>query len=167
MKVGFYTDCFVQKRIDDDWVWIIQNRVGLWVAQKGNSGLWDCVNTYSQYLGIIKERLTRKEFAELIVNLHPQGLKEGKTKEQLKGSMDQCPISLKLNQITTYPEHDERGKIVRELDELFSTPIPESKQKPSPHTVESRLEEYLEKRVVSNQYACLFSSVLNPKCPTK
>ena len=155
MKVGIYKDCFVQKRIDDDWVWIIQNRVGLWVAQKGNSGLWDCVKTYSQYLGIIKERLTRKEFAELIVNLHPQGLKEGKTKKQLKGSMDQCPISLKLNQITTYPEHDERGKIVRELDELFSTPIPESKQKPSPHTVESRLEEYLEKRVVSNQYACL------------
>lgn len=144
--------CFVQERIDDDWVWIIENRVGPWVEQKGNSGYWDCVNIYSQYIGILKNGLIRSDFAGLIVTIRPKGLKKGKTKEQLKGSMDQCPLSLKLNMIETYAENSERGKIVKELDALFSAPIPQNKQESNDYTIESRLKEYLEKRVATDQY---------------
>lgn len=144
--------CFVQERIDEDWVWIIVNRVGPWVAQKGNSGYWDCVNIYSQYIGILEKGLIRINFAGLIVALRPKGLKEGKTKEQLKASMDQCPLTLKLNKIDTYAEDSECGKIVKELNDLFNAPIPLSKQESSVYTVESRLKEYLDKRVATDQY---------------
>lgn len=146
------TKCFVQERIDEDWVWIIENRVGPWVEQKGNSGYWDCVNIYSQYNGVLKQGLIRIDFAGLIVAIRPKGLKKGKTKEQLKGSMDQCPLSLKLNKIETYVENSECGKIIKELDALFNTPIPQNKQESIVYTVESRLEEYLEKRVATDQY---------------
>lgn len=153
MEMTEQIKCFVQERIDEDWVWIIENRVGPWVDQKGNSGYWDCVNIYSQYKGIIKKGLIRKDFAGLIVAIRPKGLKKGKTKEQLKGSMDQCPLSLKLDKMETYAENSECGKIIKELNNLFSAPIPPGKQEPSFDTVESRLEEYLEKRVATDQYA--------------
>lgn len=156
MEIKEQEKCFVQERIDEDWVWIIENRVGPWVGQKGNSGYWDCVNIYSQYIGILKKGLIRKDFAELIIAIRPKGLKDGKTKEQLKGSMDQCPLSLKLNQIETYTENSECGKIVKELNGLFSAPVPLSKQESSVHTVESRLREYVEKRVATDQYARIF-----------
>lgn len=153
MEMTEQIKCFVQERIDEDWVWIIENRVGPWVDQKGNSGYWDCVNIYSQYKGIIKKGLIRKDFAGLIVAIRPKGLKKGKTKEQLKGSMDQCPLSLKLDKMETYAENSECGKIIKELNNLFSAPIPQGKQEPSFDTIESRLEEYLEKRVATDQYA--------------
>lgn len=153
MEINEHIKCFVQERVDEDWVWIIENRVGPWVAQKGNSGYWDCVNIYSQYLNILKKGLIRKDFAGLIVAIRPKGLKEGKTKEQLKGSMDLCPISLKLDGIETYSEDSERGKIIKELKELFNKPVPHDKQEESFDTVESRLKEYLVKSVATDQYA--------------
>ena len=70
---------FVSGQIDEDWVWRMKNLAGPWVSQKGNSGLWVCVNVYSQYLGILKTDLSRIDFAKLIVWLQPKGLKEGKT----------------------------------------------------------------------------------------
>ncbi len=153
MEIDEHIKCFVQERVDEDWVWIIENRVGPWVAQKGNSGYWDCVNIYSQYISILKKGLIRKDFAGLIVAIRPKGLKEGKTKEQLKGSMDLCPISLKLDGIDTYSEDSKRGKIIKELKELFNKPVPHDKQEESFDTVESRLKEYLVKSVATDQYA--------------
>lgn len=144
--------CFVQEQVDDDWVWKIKNRVGPWVAQKTNSGLWDCVNIYSQYLGILKKGLIRKDFAELIVAIRPKGLKEGKTKEQLKGSMDQCRITLKLDSIENYKKDSERGKIVNELKQMFDSPVPASRNEASAYTVESRMREFLQKRVATDRY---------------
>ena len=41
MEMTEHIKCFVQGRIDENWVWKIVNRVGPWVAQKGNSGYWD------------------------------------------------------------------------------------------------------------------------------
>lgn len=152
MEIYEHIKCFVQERVDDDWVWIIENRVGPWVAQKGNSGYWDCVNIYSQYIGVLKNGLIRKDFAGLIVAIRPKGLKEGKTKEQLKGSMDQCPISLRLDGIENYSEDRERGRIIKELKELFSAPIPGNRQEDINFTVESRMKEYLEKRVATDKY---------------
>lgn len=152
MEIDEHIKCFVQERVDEDWVWIIENRVGPWVAQKGNSGYWDCVNIYSQYISILKKGLIRKDFAGLIVAIRPKGLKEGKTKEQLKGSMDLCPISLKLDGIDTYSEDSKRGKIIKELKELFSAPVPVNRQEEINFTVESRMKEYLEKRVATSKY---------------
>lgn len=152
MDIIDYKECFFQEQIDNDWVWIIENRVGPWVAQKGNSGYWDCVNVYSQFHGILKKGLIRKDFAALIVAIRPKGLKKGKTKEQLKGSMDQFQLSLKLDKITSYAEDSDRGKIVNELKALFSAPIPKTKEEPTPYSVESRIREYLEKRVATDKY---------------
>lgn len=152
MEMTEHIKCFVQGRIDENWVWKIVNRVGPWVAQKGNSGYWDCVNIYSQYTSILKKGLIRIDFAGLIVAIRPKGLKEGKTREQLKNSMDQCPVSLKLEQIETYAEDSERGKIIKELKELFNAPIPVSLQEKINFTVESRMKEYLKKRVATSQY---------------
>lgn len=151
-KMKEYIECFVQGRIDKDWVWRIENRVGPWVDQKGNSGYWDCVNIYSQYICILKKGLIRKDFAGLIVAIRPKGLKEGKTKEQLKNSMDQCPLSLKLDKIETYSEDSECRKIIKELKELFSAPIPVNIHEEINFTVKSRMKEYLEKRVATSQY---------------
>lgn len=154
MDLQEYKKYFSQERIDENWVWIVKNRVGLWVAQKGNSGYWDCVNIYSQYLGILREGLIRKDFAELIVVIKPKGLDKDKTKERLKGSMDQSPISLKLAEIDTYNEESPRGRIVKELEEIFSAPITfDSQAEEIDYTVESRMKEYLEKRVATDQYS--------------
>ena len=120
MEMTEHIKCFVQGRIDENWVWKIVNRVGPWVAQKGNSGYWDCVNIYSQYTSILKKGLIRIDFAGLIVAIRPKGLKEGKTREQLKNSMDQCPVSLKLEKIETYAEDSERGKIIKELKDAVA-----------------------------------------------
>ena len=152
MELLEHKNCFVQERIDEDWVWIIENRVGTWVAQKGNSGYWDCVNIYSQYIGILKNGLIRKDFAGLIVAIRPKGLKEGKTKEQLKGSMDHFPLSIKLDMIGSYAENSDRGKTFKELNDLFNAPIPHDKQEDNIYSVKSRLKEYLEKRVATDQY---------------
>ena len=147
--------CFVLKQIDKDWIWIIKHRIGPWVAKKGNSGLWDCVNVYSQYRGILNSGLIRKDFAALIVDIHPDGLSKGKTKEQLKGSMDHCTISIKLNQIENYPKHDERWGIVNELKKIFDAPVPDLYQETTTDTIESRIKEYFQKRIATDQYASL------------
>lgn len=148
---------FVSEQVDDEWIWRIKNLVGPWVAQKGNSGWWDHVNIYSQYLGILKKGLIRRDFAELIVTLHPNGLNEKKTYQQLKGSMDQLRLSIKLNEIETYPPKSERGIIVSELRELFATPVSANKQVVTTYTVESRMKEYLDKRIATDLYASILS----------
>ncbi len=147
---------FAQERWDEDWVWLIKNRIGPWVNQKGNSGYWDCVNIFSQYKGFLKSGLIRKDFAELIVAIRPDGLKEGKTKEQLKNSMDQCPVTLKLKEIGNYEENSERGKIIQELEQLFDTRIPATQQEESAPTIESRMEEFLEKRIATEKYVRMY-----------
>ena len=147
---------FAQERWDEDWVWLIKNRIGPWVNQKGNSGYWDCVNIFSQYKGFLKSGLIRKDFAELIVAIRPDGLKEGKTKEQLKNSMDQCPVTLKLKEIGNYEENSERGKIIQELEQLFDTRIPAAQQEESAPTIESRMEEFLAKRIATEKYVRMY-----------
>ena len=152
-----YIKCFATEQIDKDWIWIIKNRIGPWTAKKKNSGLWDCVNVYSQYRGVLKRGLIRKEFAALIMAIRPNGLKKGKTKEQLKGSMDHSSISIALDQIESYHETDERWIIVNELKDLFDAPIPADKQEVTTHTVESRMKEYLDKRIATDLYASILS----------
>jgi len=152
-----YKNCFAQERIDEDLVWLIENRFGPWVEKKGNSGYWDCVNIFCQYKGFLKRGLIRKDFAGLIVAIRPKGLKDGKTKEQLKNSMDQCPVSLKLNDIENYKEDDERGIIIKELDTLYNTPIPQNKKEVSKNTIKTRLKEYLDKRVATDKYTKICS----------
>ena len=153
MNISDYKNCFEQGQIDEDWIWIIKNRIGPWVAQKKNTGLWDCVNIYSQYICVLKKRLTRKEFAGLIVCIHPKEFSKHKTQNQLKNSMDHCLLNLKLDKISTYSEDSDNGKIVKELEQLFDEPIPDSEPEACPDTVESRMKEFVEKRVATDQYA--------------
>ena len=147
--------CFVSGQIDEDWVWKMKNLAGPWVSQNGNSGLWVCVNVYSQYLGILKTDLSRIDFAKLIVWLQPKGLKEGKTYKQLKGSMDQYQHSIDLKQIESYSPSNKRGKIVSELKELFDMPVPRDKQEKTADTVESRMIEFIKERIATDKYASI------------
>ena len=152
MNIFDYKNCFEQGQIDEDWIWKIKNIIGPWVAQKKNSGLWDCVNIYSQYMCVLKKKLTRYEFAGLIVFIHPKDFSKHKTQKQLKNSMDHCLLSLKTDQIRSYSEDSENGKIVKELENLFNKPIPESEPEVYPDTVESRIKEFVSRRVATNQY---------------
>ena len=89
-----YFKFFIQTNSAPEWGWIIKNRIAPWVKKQGGDEYWDLVNTVSQQRGVLKENLTRLEFAELMISMFPGLFKEGKTKDQLKWNMDKCPMGI-------------------------------------------------------------------------
>lgn len=151
------TECFVSKQIDKNWIWIIENRVAPWVKDKGHEGYWNYANVYSQYINVLEEGLTRSRFADLLITLCPKGFKEGKTKNQLKWNMEDKPITVTLENIKDLKEDSRNGMIIGELKKLFEEPIPDYPEEEIHKTVESRLKEYLEKRIATDPYAKIYS----------
>lgn len=151
-------ECFVSKQIDKNWTWIIENRVAPWVKEKGHEGYLNYVNVYSQHINVLEEGLTRGKFTDLIITLCPKGFKEGKTKDQLKWNMDRMPITVTLENIKDFSEDSRNGMIIGELKKLFEEPIPEYPEEEIQQTIESRLKEYLEKRIATDPYAKIYSN---------
>ena len=158
MEIIDCTECFVSKQIDKNWTWIIENRVAPWVKEKGHEGYLNYVNVYSQYINVLEKGLTRGKFTDLIITLCPKGFKEGKTKDQLKWNMDRMPITVTLENIKDFSEDSRNGMIIGELKKLFEEPIPEYPEEKVQHTIESRLIEYLEKRIATDPYAKIYSN---------
>lgn len=152
------SECFVSKQIEKDWIWTIENKIAPWVKEKGNEGHWNYVNVYSQYINVLEEGLTRSKFADLIITLCPKGFKEGKTKDQLKWNMDDMPITVTLENIKDLKEDCRNGIIIGELKRLFEEPVPDYPNEEIQKTIESRLKEYLEKRIASDPYAKIYSN---------
>lgn len=152
------TKCFVSKQIDKNWTWIIENRVAPWVKEKGHEGYLNYVNVYSQYINVLEEGLTRGKFTDLIITLCPKGFKEGKTKDQLKWNMERMPITVTLKNIEDLKEDSRYGMIIGELKQLFEEPVPEYPKEEVQQTIESRLKEYLEKRIATDPYAKIYSN---------
>ena len=163
LEIADCTECFVSKQIDKNWTWIIENRVAPWVKEKGSEGYWNYVNVYSQYTNVLEKGLTRSKFADLIITLCPKGFKEGKTKDQLKWNMDNKPITITLENIKDWEGDCRNGIIIGELKKLFEEPVPdypeeEEEEEEVLQTIESRLKEYLEKRIATDPFAKIYSN---------
>ena len=79
---------FTQPAEVSNWVYAIENRIGPWVKSKGNKALWDVVLFVCQYLGIIKNPLSREKFAGLLVALCPKALDPSDTISSIRASME-------------------------------------------------------------------------------
>ena len=136
--------CFATNQIDEDWLWIIENRIGVWVSSKPSEGYWNYVNILGQADGVLKRGLTRQKFADLIVTCCPKALPEGKTASQLKWNMDDMPITVTPENIGTWGETTQNGICLGELRSLFDQEIPASRPAGQP-TATSRLLDYVRK----------------------
>ena len=67
--------------------------------------------------------------------------------------MDHGPLSLKLDCIETYSENSNNGKVVQELNDLFNAPIPHDAHEDNKCSLQSRIEDYLRKRVATGPLA--------------
>lgn len=61
MNISDYKNCFEQGQIVEDWIWIIKNRIGPWVAQKKKHwALGLCEYIQPIHMCIKKEAYTKR-----------------------------------------------------------------------------------------------------------
>ena len=144
---------FSRGQIDEDWVWIIANRVTAWVRANGGRCMWDVVWFASVHRGVLVADLSRKDFADLLVTLCPEvrqdfrGQKDNSGK--LLASMYKYGHSSQFDDFDSLSEDAPAKRHVRAVDALFDEPIPANAQREAPYTMDMLLEQYLNEYVAT------------------
>lgn len=80
-----YQDMFFQPDDFELWAERMEHKVVPWVKSQGNKGVWEAVRFVSIYKGVLKEKLSRLDFAELVIKVCPS--MKGETATALSASM--------------------------------------------------------------------------------
>lgn len=125
----------------DDWVWRIENGVGDWIACN-NKSLWYVVLWESKRAGILKQSVTKMQFAQLLVQECPDALSEGETAEKIVESMGKYKGKDELKRINSLPHWSNVLKQVDEVSALLTCDV-QHEESDNHFTLEQRMQEYL------------------------
>ena len=161
MEINSYEDI---EKIDDElaslflrpdeamnWIYAVEHGIKDWIA-KNNKQYWEIVRYVSLQKGILGKiesdkktvKLTREDFARLLLKFCPNAFKEGETVSALKSSMEHYKFATIWKELDKMP----KGHIVRPLikfveDCLDNKPTIEPSTDASKPTLEDLVEEYL------------------------
>ena len=137
------------------WLNAINNSIADWIKEKNDQGLWDVVRFLSIRRGIIKKTLSREKFAELLISYCEEKF-EGKTKSQLKTSMEHCKWIKDLKECNPSNYPFELKKLIDQIEAYFDEEETTINSEYSVPTVLDRLENYLRNLAVSesNIFPC-------------
>ena len=149
------------------WIYAVENGIKDWIG-KHNKQYWEIVRYVSEQKGILGKlrkdgktvRLTRNDFAQVLLKFCPNAVEKGETISALKSSMEHYQFAAIWKDL----EKKTDGHIVRPLiktveDLLYSKPIVESNEKASKPTLEDLLAEYLRREVDEQSVRFLRSKV--------
>ena len=149
------------------WIYAVENGIKDWIG-KHNKQYWEIVRYVSEQKGILGKlrkdgktvRLTRNDFAQVLLKFCPNAVEKGETISALKSSMEHYQFAAIWKDL----EKKTDGHIVRPLiktveDLLYSKPIVELNEKASKPTLEDLLAEYLRREVDEQSVRFLRSKV--------
>ena len=136
----------------DHWKWAIENHIGPWVETHGKS-YWQFVKFISQRRRVLKT-IGREKFAEMLLYYFPGLFKPTDTPKSLKYDMDKFRYNDLLDNYGNIENDHKLKTYEKELNDLFDTEMDLSNTTMTAiPTMESRLEEYLNKIVDKSMYA--------------
>lgn len=133
-----------------NWIYAVEHGIKDWIAEN-NKQYWEVVRFVSEQRGILGTykkdnniRLTRRDFARVLLKFCPDAIKEGETVNALKSSMDHYQFATELKSIDKqFSSHVVRNHIKDIENLLDQKPIIESQEEESKPTLENLLENYL------------------------
>lgn len=137
---------FNQQGEADNWVWRIENGVSDWINRQGRKGngdksYWRLVFWVSQtHLGILKDKMSLREFAQLLIEECPKALHKDETQDKLFHSMEKYAYTRLLNEYDYQTESSRRNLQVSIVEELLTKPV--DKPAETGKTLQQRLSEY-------------------------
>ena len=145
-------ECFSQPTDAEEWAKAIEKHVAPWVEAK-NKGYWELVLFVCKRRDMIEKNLGRERFAELLISMCPDAVDDSDTPQSLKYNMDKFKFNRQLNNYDKLPDAHVLRDYVRELENMFDQPCQSDTPPPITHTMEERIEEYLNKYAGTQQYA--------------
>ena len=143
-----FNEYFTQGTIDTKWAWVIKHRMVSWVDSKHNQNYWAIVKFYSQWSGILIEKLSVENFAKIVVALCPEYLKKKEPIKKLTQSIYSYEHSQTFKKFNTLPPENPIKKLVYEVETLFNEPIKEIDETTIlDFSVEQILRDYLTRTI--------------------
>lgn len=156
------------------WAAVLEERVIPWIRKQGNKALWDMVLFVSQRMGIVKEKLSRVDFARLVIRVCPS--LQGEKPETLRASMEKMKgLTAKrkaaFDSLPDTPEARELHRLYTEVEGLLrmdGNGQPEVVEKSLADILEEHLRANLSKdkntlqRIWRNRQYCLGENVVQP-----
>lgn len=108
------------------WAAALEERVLPWVRAQGNKALWDMVLYVSQRMGFVKEKLSREDFARLVIRVCPS--LQGEKPETLRASMEKmkgftAKRKVAFDSLPDTPEVRELHRIYAEVEGLLGMDV--------------------------------------------
>ena len=138
-----------------NWIYAVEHGIKDWIAEN-NKQHWEIVRYVSEQRGILGKlkkdkktsRLTREDFASVLLKFCPNAFKEGETVSALKSSMEHYQFATIWKELDKKPN----GHIVRSLIKtvenlLDQKPIIELHKEEKKPTLEDLVEEYLRREI--------------------
>ena len=147
----------VQPADFETWASVLEERVVPWIREQANKALWDMVLFVSQRMGVVKPKLSRGKFAQLVIVACPS--LRGESPESLKASMEKLKgfSARRKRDFKSLPDTEECRELrrlyekVAELLRLDGNAIVLNKQPDG--SVASRMETTLRKILQENEHA--------------
>lgn len=134
----------------DNWVWRIENGVGDWVAKHGKS-YWYLVQWESKRNGTLKETVTRKGFAKLLVQECSDALNASDNVDAIFHNIEKFSYKQQLKNFDKLPEKSIIRSYVDELSDLLTCDVPQLPANDS-FSLEQRMQEYLTMTTANESY---------------
>lgn len=82
------------------WAERMEHKVVPWVKSQGNKGVWEAVRFVSIYKGVLREKLSRLDFAKLVIRVCPS--MKGETATALSASMQKGGVNVSPSDVKNY-----------------------------------------------------------------
>lgn len=138
-----------------NWIYAVENGIKDWI-DKHNKQYWEIVRYVSEQRGILGKlkkdrktiRLTRVDFARVLLKFCPDAIKDGETVSALKSSMEHYEYMDDLRNLNMMGSGRVVRQHIKEVENLLDQkPIIELQKEESKPTLEDILEKYLRREV--------------------
>lgn len=134
----------------DKWVWRIENVVGIWVNRHIKS-FWYLVRWESIRNGTLKEDISRRDFAKLLIQECSEALEDRDTESSILHNMEKFKFKSDLKTFGNLKENHPVRKFVNELSGLLTSDVP-ADPAPKDFNLERRMHEYLTTTTANEQF---------------
>ena len=165
MKITSYEDIekidadlasiFLRPEEAKNWIYAVEHGIKDWIAEN-NKQHWEIVRYVSGQRGILGKlkkdkktaRLTREDFARVLLKFCPNAFKEGETVSALMSSMEHYLYMDDLRDIDNMPSGRVVRRHIKDVENLLDQkPIIESHEEEKKPTLEDLVEEYLRREI--------------------
>ena len=138
-----------------NWIYTVENGIKDWI-DKHNKQYWEIVRYVSEQRGILGKlkkdrktiRLTRVDFARVLLKFCPDAIKDGETVSALKSSMEHYEYMDDLRNLNMMGSGRVVRQHIKDVENLLDQkPIIELQKEESKPTLEDILEKYLRREV--------------------